>query len=68
METIKNVLWFSIGATAIVVEKAIDTGKVVHQEVKDGNPQKLVKDTISNIKEQFNSEPEITVVTKPSDQ
>ena len=68
METIKNVLWFSIGATAIVVEKAIDTGKVVHQEVKDGNPQRLVKDTISNIKEQFNSEPEITVVTKPSNQ
>ena len=50
MDILKNVVWFSIGATAIVVEKAIDTGKVVHQEVKDGNPQKLVKDTISNIK------------------
>ena len=53
MNILKNVVWFSIGATAIAVEKAIDTGKMVHQEIKDGNPQELVRDTISGIKEQF---------------
>jgi len=65
MDILKNVVWFSIGATAIAVEKAVDTGKMVHQEIKDGNPQELVRDTISSIKEQFESEPEIIVVTRP---
>ena len=65
MNILKNIVWFSIGATAIAVEMAVDTGKMVHQEIKDGNPQELVRDTISGIKEQFESEPEITVVTRP---
>ena len=64
MKTIKNVLWFSVGVTAIVAEKAYDTCKYVHEEVKAGTPQKLVRDTISNVKEQFNSEPTIEWVTK----
>ena len=56
--------WITVGVTAITVEHVYKAGKHVHNEVKAGMPQDLVKYHINHIKDGFKSNPVITRVTK----
>lgn len=49
-DTLAFVGWFTLGATAIAVEKCYNTGKHIKSELDNNMPQDLVRYTITNIK------------------
>tara|TARA_R100000315_G_scaffold62106_1_gene42301 strand:- start:99 stop:383 length:285 start_codon:yes stop_codon:yes gene_type:complete len=57
--------WLTVGVTAITVEHIYKAGKNVHNEVKAGMPQELVKYHIDNIKSKVKSNPTVSRVRNP---
>jgi len=57
--------WLTVGVTAITVEHVYKVGKHVHNEVKSGMPQELVKYHIDNIKSKVKSNPTVSKVRNP---
>ena len=49
-DTLAFIGWFTLGATAIAVEKCYNTGKHIKSELDNNMPQDLVRYTITNIK------------------
>ena len=55
MKHLKTAGWIAVGITAIAVEKSYKGIKHVHNEVKSGRPQKLVRyhcNKIMNLKQE----------------
>ena len=49
-DTLAFIGWFTLGTTAIAVEKCYNTGKHIKSELDNNMPQDLVRYTITNIK------------------
>ena len=54
-KVLKNTAWFTVGVTAIAVEKAHDGINTIVKEVESGRPQALVRKQCTFIKEKVSS-------------
>jgi len=54
-KVLKNTAWFTVGVTAIAVEKAHDGINTIMEEVESGRPQELVRQQCTFIKEKVSS-------------
>jgi len=50
---IKTTGWITVGITAIAVEQTVKAGKHIHNEVKSGRPQDLVRKHCKSIKDKM---------------
>ena len=54
-KVLKNTAWFTVGVTAIAVEKAHDGINTIMEEVESGRPQDLVRKHCTFIKDTASS-------------
>jgi len=54
-KVLKNTAWFTVGVTAIAVEKAHDGINAIMEEVESGRPQDLVRKHCTFIKDTASS-------------
>ena len=52
---IKTTGWITVGITAIAVEQTVKAGKHIHNEVKSGRPQDLVREHCKSIKDKMST-------------
>ena len=52
---LKNTAWFSVGLTAIAVEKTHAGVNTIIKEVESGRPQELVRDKYTFVKDKVSS-------------
>ena len=52
---IKTTGWITVGITAIAVEQTVKAGKHIHNEVKSGRPQNLVRKHCKSIKDKMST-------------
>jgi|TARA_R110001583_G_scaffold110014_3_gene258823 hypothetical protein len=52
---IKTTGWITVGITAIAVEQTVKAGKHIHNEVKSGRPQDLVRKHCKSIKDKMST-------------
>jgi hypothetical protein len=52
---IKTTGWITVGITAIAIEQTVKAGKHIHNEVKSGKPQDLVREHCKSIKDKMST-------------